>query len=343
MNTPGSLMAAEINEIPRVFQAIADHSAEYTTLITELNLSTFDSVILVARGTSDNAALYLKYLIETMVGIPVGLASPSVVTIYGAKLKFKNCLVIALSQSGQSPDLIAYATAAKAGGAKVLALTNSPESPLAHVADCHLYLLAGEERAVAATKSYSAQLLLSLVVASAWSKSAIDFAALIAETTKNVQRGEQIKKIADAFDHAPGVTTLGRGFAYCNAHEAALKIKETLKAPVSSFSSADYLHGPISSLKESSRVIFIAPAGAALEGMSASVNRIRELTPHIYWIGGGAEPSANEISLGGSNLPEKLAVIADSVILQQFALYLALKNGLNPDAPIGLLKVTKTT
>ena len=183
-------MAAEINEIPRVFQAIADHSAEYTKLITELNLSTFDSVILVARGTSDNAALYLKYLIETMVGIPVGLASPSVVTIYGAKLKFKNCLVIALSQSGQSPDLIAYATAAKAGGAKVLALTNSPESPLAHVADCHLYLLAGEERAVAATKSYSAQLLLSLVVASAWSKSAIDFAALIAETTKNVQRGE---------------------------------------------------------------------------------------------------------------------------------------------------------
>ena len=146
-----------------------------------------------------------------------------------------------LFRSGQSPDLIAYATAAKAGGAKVLALTNSPESPLAHVADCHLYLLAGEERAVAATKSYSAQLLLSLVVASAWSKSAIDFAALIAETTKNVQRGEQIKKIADAFDHAPGVTTLGRGFAYCNAHEAALKIKETLKAPVSSFSSADYL------------------------------------------------------------------------------------------------------
>lgn len=342
MNTPGSLMAAEINEIPRVFQAIADHSAEYTKLITELNLSSFDSVILVARGTSDNAALYLKYLIETMVGIPVGLASPSVVTIYGAKLKFKNCLVIALSQSGQSPDLIAYTVAAKAGGAKVLALTNAPNSPLAQTADCHLYLLAGEEKSVAATKSYSAELLLSLVVASAWSKSEIDFSALISEAEKNVTNVDQVKNIAEAFDHTPGVTTLGRGFAYCNAHEAALKIKETLKAPVSSFSSADYLHGPISSLKESSRVIFIAPAGATMEGMSASVTRIREITPHIYWIGAGAQPIDNEISLGGSNLPEKLAVIADSIVLQQFALFLSLKNGLNPDAPIGLLKVTKT-
>ena len=144
-------MAAEINEIPRVFQAIADHSAEYTKLITELNLSSFDSVILVARGTSDNAALYLKYLIETMVGIPVGLASPSVVTIYGAKLKFKNCLVIALSQSGQSPDLLSYLEAAKKGGAFLITITNDANSPMAKIADTHIDLMAEKERALAAT------------------------------------------------------------------------------------------------------------------------------------------------------------------------------------------------
>ena len=342
MTTPGSLMRAEIEEIPSVFSRLADHWAEYVERLHQFSFEHCDSVILVARGTSDNAALYLKYLIETMVGIPVGLASPSVVTIYGAKLRFKNCLVIALSQSGQSPDLVAYSLAAKAGGAKVLALTNDSESPLAKSSDLHLYLQAGEEKAVAATKSYSAQLLLALMVVSAWQKTTIDFAALIREAGKAVNNMSRVSMIADGFDHHPGVTTLGRGFAYCNAHEAALKIKETLKAPVSSFSSADYLHGPISSLNSSSRVIFLAPAGVAHEAMSASVTRIREITPFIYWIGAGAQPIPGEISLGGSELPEKLAVIADSIILQQFALALATKNGLNPDAPLGLSKVTKT-
>lgn len=342
MSAPGTLMRSEIKQIPDVFQALAESADSYRIQLQSLDLSHIDSVILLARGTSDNAALYLKYLIETMVGIPVGQASPSVVTIYGSNLKFKNCLVIALSQSGQSPDLLAYAHAARAGGAKVLALTNDSQSPLAKLADLHLYLQAGEEKAVAATKSYSAQLLLSLIVASAWSNEAIDFVSLISEAKKAVANFAQVELVVDDFDYQPGITTLGRGFAYCNAHEAALKIKETLKAPVSSFSSADYLHGPISSLNSSSRVIFLAPAGVAPEGMAASVARIREITPFIFWIGAGGQPAAGEVVLGGSQLPEKLAVIADSIILQQFALCLALKNGFNPDAPIGLAKVTKT-
>ena len=335
-------MRAEIAQIPSIFQKLADRAAAITAQVEKLPLDSFDSVILLARGTSDNAALYLKYLIETKIGIPCGLASPSVVTVYQSKLKLKNCLVIALSQSGQSPDLISYAEAAKNGGAKVLALTNEANSPLAKAADVHLYLEAGEEKAVAATKSYSAELLLSLLVVSTWAKEVIDFASLVSEANRAVSNIDSVSKIVDNFDHTFGITTLGRGFSYANAHETALKIQETLKIPVSSFSSADYLHGPISSLHGNSRVIFLAPTGVSITGMAATVTRIREITPHIYWIGNGFEIKPGEILLGGANLSETLAVIADSIVLQQFAMLLAIKNGLNPDAPIGLLKVTKT-
>ena len=136
---------------------------------------------------------------------------------------------------------------------------------------------------------------------------------------------------------------MGRGFAYANAQECALKIQETLKIPVSSFSSADYLHGPISSLTENSRVIFLAPTGIPANAMDKTVNRIREITKHIYWIGSGFITNSSEINIGGATgLTEQESVIADSVVLQQFALALAVKNNLNPDAPAGLLKVTQT-
>jgi glucosamine--fructose-6-phosphate aminotransferase (isomerizing) len=339
----GVIMRAEIEEIPTVFTRIKNSGPEMATQLSHLPFSTFDSVILVARGTSDNAALYLKYLIETKIGIPCGLASPSVVSIYGTKLRYKNVLVIALSQSGQSPDLVGYCQAARDGGATVLAMTNEPESPLAKGAHCHLYLHAGPEKAVAATKSYSAELLISRFFVSVWSGEVIDFDGVIRQTMKLLQQSDYVKTIAENFDCSKGVTTMGRGYAYANAHETALKIQETVKIPVASFSSADYLHGPISSLHDESRVIFLAPTGIAESAMSATVQRIRAITDHIYWIGSGFARRQNEIYLGGAEgLFEMDAVIADSVLLQLFALYLATSSGKNPDAPVGLAKVTMT-
>lgn len=336
-------MRSEIEEIPAVFRRIKASADEMAGQINQLPLSTFDSVILVARGTSDNAALYLKYLIETKIGIPCGLASPSVVSIYGTKLRFKNVLVVALSQSGQSPDLVGYCQAARDGGAVILAMTNDEKSPLALISHCHLYLHAGPEKAVAATKSYSAELLVARTFVSVWSGEMIDFDALIEDSEMALALAPKIQGIAANFDYNPGVTTMGRGYAYANAHECALKIQETLKIPVASFSSADYLHGPISSLHSESRVIFLAPAGIAESAMSATVQRIREITHHIYWIGAGFPRDADETFLGGAaELSEMDAVIADSILLQLFALFLSVSRGKNPDAPVGLLKVTKT-
>ena len=339
----GEIMRSEIAQTPEVFQNLSNKISDYQSLINQLNLSSIQSVILVARGTSDNAALFLKYLIETKVGIPCGLASPSVVTIYKSKLKLTNSLVIAVSQSGQSPDIISYTNAAKAGGAVTLSMTNDPSSPLAKATDLHLYIEAGIEKAVAATKSYSAQLLLSYIFVSIWVNEKIDLSKLIKETKVQVDNISVVEKVADDFNHKHGVTVMGRGFAYANAHEAALKIQETLKVPVASFSSADYLHGPISSLTQNSRVILLSPGSSADESISATVKKTREITNNIYWIGTGFKKSGNEVLIGGSTgLGEAESVIADAVVLQQFAMLLAIKNGLNPDAPIGLLKVTQT-
>jgi glucosamine--fructose-6-phosphate aminotransferase (isomerizing) len=339
----GEIMRSEIAQTPEVFQNLSNKISDYQSLINQLNLSRIQSVILVARGTSDNAALFLKYLIETKVGISCGLASPSVVTIYKSKLKLTNSLVIAVSQSGQSPDIIAYTNAAKAGGAVTLSMTNDPSSPLAKATDLHLYLEAGVEKAVAATKSYSAQLLLSYIFVSIWVNEKIDLSKLIKETKVQVDNISAVGKVVDNFDHKHGVTVMGRGFAYANAHEAALKIQETLKVPVASFSSADYLHGPISSLTQNSRVILLSPGSSADESISATVKKTRDITNNIYWIGTGFKKGENEFLIGGSTgLGEAESVIADAVVLQQFAMLLAIKNGLNPDAPIGLLKVTQT-
>jgi len=339
----GTIMRAEIEEVPAVFGRIKDHSQEMVQQISQLNLSSIDSVILVGRGTSDNAGLYLKYLIETKIGIPCGLASPSVVTVYGTKLRYKNVLVIALSQSGQSPDLVGYCAAARDGGASVLAMTNDPESPLAKISHCHLYLHAGPEKAVAATKSYSAELLVSRILVAHWKGESVDFDAIIEQTKLGLLQMPFIKSVSERFDYSHGLTTMGRGFAYANAHEAALKIQETVKIPVASFSSADYLHGPISSLHSGSRVLFLAPAGVAQTSMATTVERIRDITAHIYWIGSGFARKDTEMYLGGSvGLSETDAVIADSVLLQSFALSLAISSDKDPDAPIGLAKVTKT-
>ena len=336
-------MQSEIAEIPSVFQKLSDQIPNIRKAVDSLSLTNIDSVILVARGTSDNAALFLKYLIETKIGIPCGLASPSVVTIYKSRLRFTNCLVIGISQSGQSPDIVSYTKAAKAAGAKSISFTNDPDSPLAKSTDLHLYLEAGAEKAVAATKSYSAELLLSYIFVAAWAKQSINLTSLISASDDAVSKLAKVSEIVNSFDYKSGITTMGRGFAYANAQECALKIQETLKIPVSSFSSADYLHGPISSLTENSRVIFLAPSGIATESMDKTVNRIREITKHIYWIGNGFESITGEVSIGGSiGLSEQESVIVDSIVLQQFAMTLAIKNNLNPDAPAGLLKVTQT-
>ena len=162
MSNLGAIMATEIAETPKVFRSILENQGAFDSVKNVLVEEKIQSVLILARGTSDNAAHYLKYLIETQIGLPVGLTSPSSVTVYDSDLKYSHTLIVAISQSGQSPDLVKFATAARQANAYVIAMTNDESSPLASIAHNHFSLLAGPELAVAATKSYNAQLLVPI-------------------------------------------------------------------------------------------------------------------------------------------------------------------------------------
>jgi glucosamine--fructose-6-phosphate aminotransferase (isomerizing) len=250
----------------------------------------------------------LKYLIETQLGLPVGLTSPSSVTIYHSKLQFINSLLVAISQSGQSLDLVEYDNSGKASGAKLISITNDTNSLLAQITDYHISLLAKPEVAVAATKSYVAQLFASLMLVEVWGKTFNDKQSIIDEPKKLVSLNTSMKHAVDLCQRSQQILILGRGFSYPNAREMALKIQETSKMSVQGLSIADYMHGPISGLTNKTQVFICVIHGMPLL------------------------PLENEI----------YSSIADAIVLQSFALEFALKNHLNPESPEGLSKVTIT-
>jgi glucosamine--fructose-6-phosphate aminotransferase (isomerizing) len=343
MSSLGAIMASEIAETPKVFKAIFDNKGAFDVVKDVLVEEKIQSVLILARGTSDNAAHYLKYLIETQIGLPVGLTSPSSVTVYGAELKYSNTLVIAISQSGQSPDLVKFATAARQANAYVIAMTNDDNSPLATIAHNHFSLLAGPELAVAATKSYNAQLLVSYLLVAAWTGKQVDGEQIIKEAARLVDTKDLVTAAVEASSREKEVVILGRGFAYPNAREAALKIQETCKISVQGLSSADYLHGPISALTPLTQVFIVAPANMPATSITEATVKIRKTSNRIFWIGNGGTPESNDIVLAGSNCDDEIAsTIVDAIVLQRFALEFAVASGFDPDAPVGLSKVTLT-
>jgi glucosamine--fructose-6-phosphate aminotransferase (isomerizing) len=343
VNQIGKIMQSEIAEIPAVFTKLIAAESQFGALSNLLKTSQIQSVLVLARGTSDNAAHFLKYLIETQLGLPVGLTSPSSVTIYHAKLNFKNTLVVAISQSGQSTDLVEYATAAKGAGATLISITNDETSPLAELADHHLALMAGAEFAVAATKSYAAQLLASLMLVSAWSSKLTNYKSVIAAATELLANNSALTTAVSKCDRANEIVVLGRGFSYPNAREAALKIQETSKISVQGLSIADYMHGPISALTNKTQVLIFAPNGIPLESLKSDLEKIRAKSPNIFWFGTGDLALPNETVIPGAKCENEIySSVVDSIILQTFALEFARKNDLDPDSPEGLSKVTFT-
>jgi len=339
----GKIMASEIAHTPKVFENILANISDIQKVRDVLKSRDIKSVLILARGTSDNAAHYLKYLIETQIGLPVGLTSPSAVSIYNSKLMYENTLIVAISQSGQSTDLVRFAKAAKDSGAYLLAMTNNPSSPLASLSDHHLNLHAGPELAVAATKSYSAQLFTSYLLVLTWTDKNIDVLKVISETSRLALEPNLISPTLSKLNRNHELVFLGRGFAYANAREAALKIQETNRISVQAYSTADYLHGPISALTSDTQVFFVVPSHTPYESISDAVKKIRETTKKLFWIGNGGAIEPGEVHLGGSNCNDEItSTIADAVVLQRLALEFAVKEGFNPDAPEGLSKVTLT-
>ena len=337
-------MYAEISETPDVFSRLINSEAQFEEVAEKIKARNISNVIILARGTSDNAGHYLKFLIEVKLGLPVGLASPSSVSIYGAKVDFKDTLVIALSQSGRSPDLITFASAAKEGKALLITMTNNSDSPLANVGDLHIDLSAGLEVAVAATKSYSAELLASLLLVDSWiGNMSAGRSHLVDSSRECIANLGEVDSFANSLDAKRVIVVIGRGYAYANAKELALKIQETSYIPVQGMSSADYQHGPIATLNSDSQVIVLSPSGMPKQALEDSMVRIRQSEPEIIWLGSNELALTKERVIKGSNqAKEEESTIIDAALIQYLTLGFAVKNGFNPDSPAGLSKVTKT-
>jgi len=305
-------------------------------------------VLYAARGTSDNAAVYGKYLATILGGMPAGLAVPSAATLYGARVDFRDCLVVGISQSGETPDVAEYLAAARAGGAFTLAVTNEAGSLLAGAAHRVLATGAGVERAVAATKTYTSQLAALAAFWAAWLDDREMSAALAADVPAAMEAAlateDAVRAVAARLSHAERVLVVGRGFNYATALETALKIKETCYVAAMPFSAADLLHGPIAMVEPQYPVLLFAPDGASRADMLALQKTLRERGAETYVVAGGATRVAGATSVIAlpRPLPEPLSPLAAVIPGQLLALHLSLARGLDPDRPRGLTKVTRT-
>lgn len=342
--TPGAKMAHEISEQPHVLAGLLDSGRKQFVAVADIIKRTSPRfVLLAARGTSDHAALYAKYLIEISLGLPVGLASPSTLTAYGATPQLEGVLWLAVSQSGGSPDLVESTAAARRLGALTVAVTNSPGSPLAGAAQHHVDILAGSETAVAATKSYTAQLLALWLLVDAWRGGTSTNAAGIPDWAASVLADDAVLDVAGSYRFAERIITTGRGYSYPTAREGALKLMETSYLPAQAFSGADLLHGPFAMIDSQHPVIAVVPEGIGGTAMRPVLERLAERGAHVCVVGdlSAALPGSLVVPLP-AGVPEELSPILQILPLQRLALQLSVERGNDPDAPRGLLKVTET-
>ncbi len=341
----GELMAAEIEEQPRVLaRIIAEGRPHIATVGRAIGKRGPRFVLFVARGTSDHAALYAKYLVETRLGLPAGLVSPSTMTVYDARPAMRDALFIAVSQSGASPDLLEPLARARAGGAITVAVTNAPASPLAAAADYHIDALAGPERAVAATKTYTAELLaLFLLIESIGGRDGREAEELPHQAAGILARAGEVARLAVRYRFAEQLVATSRGYNYATAREAALKLMETSYLVAHAFSGADLLHGPMAMIDRGFPVIAIAPMGAGGAALVPVIERLRQLGADLLVVGDPALTARGDLGLPLPELgPEVLSPILAIIPLQQLAWRLARERGGDPDRPRGLNKVTET-
>lgn len=340
------MMAAEMAEQPQVLRRILDRAApEIREVARRIAGCRPRFVLLTARGTSDNAALYAKYLLEIRLGLPCGLTSMSTTTAYGARPDLTDVLVVTVSQSGGSPDLVASTRAAREAGAITLAVTNNPDSPLAAVAEYHVDILAGAEKALPATKTYTASLLaLYLFVEGLRGGDGADAEPLPELAAQILGRRREVRALAARYRFAERMVITSRGYGYPTAKEAALKLMETSYIPALAYSGADLLHGPLAMVDNVSPVIAVVTAGRGGEALRPVLDRLRARGADLFVVGPAArvaEASAGFV-LQDEGVPEELQPILEILPLQLLAYEITIARGQDPDAPRALAKVTET-
>jgi glucosamine--fructose-6-phosphate aminotransferase (isomerizing) len=337
----------ELREGPTVVERLLDEGRDdVRRLADEIRGRDIANVLIAARGTSDHAAIYAQYVFGARNALPVALAAPSLVSVYHRPPRLRDTVVIGVSQSGRSPDIVAVLEDARSQGALTAALTNDEASDLAQAADHLIALRAGPEKATAATKTYLAEIAaLAMVSAALDGDEAGDaeLRALPASLHAALDLEERAAELASARAGIDRCAVLGRGFQYATAREWALKLKEMTYVLADPYSAADFQHGPVALVEPDFPVLAVATSGAVLDGMVELIERVRAERANLL-----VASDVPEVIGGGDGFllpsaPEWLAPLVAIIPAQLFAYHLAIARGLDTEAPRNISKVTLTT
>ncbi|RLD02837.1 MAG: glucosamine--fructose-6-phosphate aminotransferase [Chloroflexota bacterium] len=340
---------AEIFEQPAVLRRFLNNQVKSARQIAAaIQKRNIDYIFLTARGTSDNAGLYAKYLWGIFNHLPIALAAPSTFGVYQQPPRLNRAAVVGISQSGQSPDIVGVLEEGKRQGALTIAITNAPDSPLANTADYVLYIDAGEEKAVAATKTYTAQLMAIAALSAALSESdemleTLHHVPTLVEETLVLD--SQIEQVAERYRYMNQCVVLGRGYNYATAFEWSLKLKELTYIVANPYSPADFQHGPIAILEKGFPVFAVAPQGAVYKDILALLRRLSDIHQAEILVLSNADEAlrlANTPLRLPAPMPEWVSPIVSIVPAQLFCYYLTRAKGWNTESPRGLKKVTET-
>jgi len=343
-----SQVETEIREQPDVLgRLLREGASRVAEIAARIRERAPRYVVIAARGSSDNAARYAQYLFGAHNRLPVCLATPSLFTLYDAAPSLAGALVVGVSQSGRSPDIVAVLEAARRDGSLAVAITNEPESPLARAAEHVLPLGAGPERAVAATKTYTASLgalaMLSAALEGGGARSR-ELEALPELLRDTLDLNTGLDDAVARYRYAEQFVVVGRGFNYSTAFEVALKMKETSYLVAEPYSPADLLHGPVAMIDRGFPALVIAPSGLVLPDLASLMSTLAERHAELVAISDDAGILARaRVGLRlPTGIPEWLSPLAAVLPGQLFAVALARTRGLDPDRPRGLSKVTET-
>jgi glucosamine--fructose-6-phosphate aminotransferase (isomerizing) len=340
-------MLQEIAEQPAALEkTMREERAKIERLAEQLRWRGVNLIVIVARGSSDNAAQFGRYLLEIRSGIPVSLSAPSVYTLYDAHVKCDRALYIGVSQSGEGEDINFVLERARASGAFTIGITNEAQSSMAGIVDEVLLMHGGRERSVAATKTYTGQMMLFYMLAEALSERepALAYEKIPEYAALSLGLRPQVEEMVKRYVFMENCVVVGRGLLYGNAFELALKLMETCYVVTSPFSAADFLHGPLAIVERHFPIFLFAPQGVTLPGTRALLERLKELRADTLVITSDKEAaaSASRALVLPLEIDEFLSPIPYIIPGQLFAALLAEEKGLDPDAPRSLSKVTRT-
>jgi glucosamine--fructose-6-phosphate aminotransferase (isomerizing) len=340
---------SEIKEQPeRIKSLLLSQKKTVEQIAVAIQKRDIQYVFLAARGTSDNVGRYANYLLGAQNGLPLALATPSLFTYYKQPPKLKNALVVGISQSGQSPDIVSVLEEGRRQNCLTLAITNEPNSPLAQTADFLLDIRAGREKAVAATKTYTTELMSIAMLSATLSRNKKHWEELskIAGWMKEVlKQDEFISQAAQRYRYMDQTIVLGRGFNYSTAFEWALKLKELTYVKAEPYSSADFQHGPIAMVDNGFPVLAVAPKGKVFESMFQLLKKLREdfLVELVVISNHNRALALAQVPLNiPVDVPEWLSPLVSILLAQLFAYHLTMAKGYNTEQPRSISKVTET-